>query len=340
MVMSSHCRLPLPLVLGLSLSGAAVAWVATRVDLNGLGQAFGRLDWRWLPVLVLTYLSSFLIRGVRWQLMLRPIKSLGWTTATANVIVGFMANNLLPARLGEVVRAYILGRWEGVSKVSVLSSVLVERIFDGLALLVIFTSTAYLGSFAPEHELLISRVGTLAAVLFLGAMAGVLLARIRPNWLLGLLKIFVFWAPQEVKDKIFGLCDRGLHAVAFLRLDWTLPVFLLLSMAVWLVEGVVFLLALPAMSLTANPVLAYFTLGLVSFGILLPSAPGYVGVFQGCCLIAFAAFAIPEEIALSYGLIVHASQFIPTTLIGLIYLGFKGLSLKAIWRESQRQKES
>ena len=101
-----------------------------------------------------------------------------------------------------------------------------------------------------------------------------------------------------------------------------------------------FLLALPAMSLTATPVLAYFTLGLVSFGILLPSAPGYVGVFQGCCLIAFAAFAIPEEIALSYGLIVHASQFIPTTLIGLLYLGFKGLSLKAIWRESQRQKES
>lgn len=317
------------LLLGILISLLALIWIGRATDLPSLFQAFDRMDWRWTPLLVLVYLSGFLLRGLRWQIMLRPMKPVAWTSSTAIVIIGYAANNVLPARLGELVRVYSLHRRERIPAASALASVAVERIFDGLALLAIFVVTAVLGVFAPEHERIVERVGIAVAVVFLGGLAVVLLGRLRSAWVEALLLLPTGLFPPRLAERVRGLAHAAFAAVSFLRVDASLPMFVFLSLAIWLVEGGMFWLGLYAFGLPAGPLTAYFTLALVNFGLIVPSAPAYVGVFEGCTILAFAAFGQSQEIALSYSILIHFLQFAPITLLGLVLVNDFRISLTA-----------
>lgn len=322
----------LGLSLGLAVSAGAVGWLATQVDGRSLASAFGQLSPGWIPVLIGIYLAGFLVRGWRWQLMLRPVKRIPFWTSTGIVIVGYMANNLLPARMGELVRAAALARRERVSGVTAFSSIAVERIFDGLALLGIFAVSARFGTFLPEHQALVDGVEKMATLVFCGAAAGVVVARLRPAWALALVALCARPFPSFLGDRLLGFTRRALDAIAFLEADARLPLFLGLSCLVWLVEGAMYWAALQAFHLDPDPVVAYFTLGFANFGILVPSAPGYVGLFQTCMVLSFGAMGLSESVALSYSVVLHACQFFPITLLGLAILPRLGYSLASLGR--------
>jgi hypothetical protein len=307
----------------------ALIWIARQIDLALLLRALSRVDWAWTPLLVAVYLSSFLLRGLRWQIMLRPMKPIAWSSSTAILVVGFAANNVLPARLGELVRAYALRQREGISATGALASAAVERIFDGLTLLAIFAITAALAVFDPTHERIAERVRAAAAVVFLGGLAVVLVGRLWPARLEALLRLATAPLPARVAETVQNLARSALGAVSFLRVDTGLLLSVLLSVVIWLVEGAVFWLGLRAFSLPADPLTAYFTLAFVNFGLILPSAPGYVGVFEGCTILAFAAFGYPQEIALSYSIVIHFLQLAPISLLGLLLVNVFGVSLTA-----------
>ena len=142
-----------------------------------------------------------------------------------------------------------------------------------------------------------------------------------------------------VKGLVLQLWRLALGALAFLRLDRTLLLVVLLSLAVWLIEGAVLWLGLLAFGLEPDPRIAYFTLVLIGIGVAVPSAPGYFGVFEACVILAFAAFALSREVALSYALVVHALQFAVIGVAGLVSLQVLGLSfgrLRQLGRETAR----
>ena len=317
----SH-RLLMRLVLGILVSAAALVIVAWRINWVELGGVLSRVAWVWLPILGLVYLISFPIRGFRWQLMLHEITPITLPRSMAIISIGYCANNLLPARLGEFIRAAILAKAEKVSKVTAITSIGVERIFDGLSLVFIFALTSIVGSyggrFQPEAQSLIRYVGIVAGAFFI-SLAGIFtLARIRPDWVKCLAGAVAQRLPDRPAAHIYNLVDGVLSAISFLRFDMRLLLILLLSIVIWAVEGFMFLVGMTAIGVPADPLVAYFTLAIVNFGILIPSAPGYVGIFQGCTVIAFGAIGHTIEIALGYSILVHSMQFLPITIVGLL----------------------
>ena len=148
-------------VIGIGLSIAIIVWIVHKIDFVLVRKSFGELKLYWVVIMVAVYLLGFLIRGVRWHFMLSPIKHVGIRVATEGVIVGYMANNILPARAGEVVRAVFVGLRESMSKASVLGTVLVERVFDGLVIVGILMFCSLLSKPAnPQHGM----VGSIVVV--------------------------------------------------------------------------------------------------------------------------------------------------------------------------------
>jgi hypothetical protein len=137
-----------------------------------------------------------------------------------------------------------------------------------------------------------------------------------------------------------GVVDDLLQGIQFFSWNLTTAAVVLLSVVVWTLEGSVFWLGLHAFGLPADLYLAMLTLAFVNLSILVPSAPGYVGVFQGSTILAFAAFGIGESQALTYSLVIHATHYLPITSLGLVILSYYGLSLSWLRSTSTRSTEN
>ena len=279
--------------------------------------------------MVLVYLVGFIIRGLRWRIMLYPLKPISLRSASELVVIGYMANNILPARLGEFVRAYIAGRKEGIRKVSVFASIAVERIFDGLVLVGIFSTTALFSHFDSYSLDIIRNVGASAIFIFVIALSFVLTARLKRSWIETLTVAITGKLSRKLSQKAGSIVSNILDATSFLKVDKTLPLFLLLSILVWVIEGGVFWIGLVAFGLNPDYHLAYFTLAFVNLGTLVPSAPAHVGIFQGCTILAFSFFGLAKNTALAYSITVHALMVVPITLLGLSFINLYGVSLSS-----------
>lgn len=264
--------------------------------------------------MVLVYCLGFVLRAWRWKLLLPRGILIG--DSLGAVVLGYAANNVLPARLGEIVRAQAIGQKCQISRSLALASIFVERVFDGLVL----TGLLYLGikgSVIPDWA---SSVGVLGLSIFGGALVFILLlALTRPLWTL---KIELL--PSLKLRKILKQFAKGLTLVGRNRF---LPFTILgLTFTVWLVEGTMFYVAIKAFELQVPTTAALFVMGLVNLGILVPSAPGYLGAFQYFGILAFSAWQIPAEKALGCIVLIHACQYLPITLWGLSYIPYFGFS--------------
>ncbi|NQU83731.1 MAG: flippase-like domain-containing protein [Parcubacteria group bacterium] len=319
----------LTLILGIFISIAAFVWVFLKIDLVSLKDGFSQIKIIWILPMIAIYLFGFLVRGMRWRLMLKPIKNISLKSSSGLVIMGYAANNILPARLGEVVRAYVAGKKEGISRVGALSSIAIERIFDGMALVGILALATLIGNFSPESTQVIRSIGIFTALIFGVALTFVILIRFKRVWMWKFVSKVSKRFPAEISKKIESTTYSILHSFTFIKLDKSLFLVFLLSVLVWIIEGGVFVFGLMAVGLPVSFLLAYFTLSFLNLGLMAPSAPAYIGVFHGLAVLSLGFFGIDENIALIYGIIVHVTMVLPITIIGLALGNIYGTSL---WR--------
>ena len=267
------------------------------------------------PILMIgTYCLGFLIRAVRWKFLLPhgiPIAdSLG------AVVLGYAANNVLPARLGELVRVQAIGRKCEISRSLALASVFVERIFDGLVL----TGLLYLGIRGQDVPSWALSVGFLGLGIFGGASSFVLiLAFTRSLWQT---KINAF--PSSKLINILGQFAKGFTLIGRnVQLPFTI---IGLTIFVWLVEGVMFYIAIQSFDIKVPSTAALFVMGLINLGILIPAAPGYLGAFQYFGVLALSPWQVNSAEALACVVLIHACQYLPITLWGFFYLRYFGFS--------------
>jgi glycosyltransferase 2 family protein len=260
------------------------------------------------------YCFGFVLRSWRWKLLLPH--GIVLRDSLAAVVLGYAANNILPARLGEIVRAQALGQKAKVSRSLALASIFVERVFDGLVL----TGLLYLGIRGSEIPTWASSVGVLGLSLFGGALIFILLLILTRSLWSNKIELL----PSLKLRQILQQFARGLTLVGRHRF---LPLTIFgLSLTVWLVEGIMFYIAIEAFALDAPPTAALFVMGVINLGILVPSAPGYLGAFQYFGLLAFSAWKVPTEEALACIVMVHACQYLPITFWGLSYIPYFGFS--------------
>jgi glycosyltransferase 2 family protein len=318
-------------VVGLASSGIFVALSLRRIDLSGLGHMLVTAQWwPWYVLAPVIYMAGHFVRGVRCRRILRPHGDISTWDATNVVITGYGANNVLPARMGELVRAYMLTRVARVSLSLSLAITFLERFLDGLVITGVLLVAA---SFTPLPEWG-RRLLWLASAVFLAALSGVIVVMVAKPSVLRVVRAVTGRFPAAVGNRLTSIVDRAIGATDCLRDAPLAAEIILLSAGVWLVEGGMFLVILPAFGLPAKPLWAALALAVTNLGILFPSSPGYIGPFHYFCMQALLMVGVPRETALGYAIMTHLLYYIPVTIWGLSALAVYGVDMSTATRGS------
>jgi uncharacterized protein (TIRG00374 family) len=310
-------------------AGVAVSlvclWLAFRgLELAEVGHALaGARYWLLVPALAL-YFAGVWVRAVRWRRLLLPVAAVTSARLFPIVVIGYMANDVLPARLGEVVRCYVLRRREGVPASVGLGTVLLERVMDGITMLALMAvALPFLPFSAGLYRLMAG-----AAALFGVAVVVLVVLTTRPALAARLVTAVTRAFPAGPRERLAGFALSFFSGLAALGgVGPTLRIFLL-SCAAWLLEGGMYFVLMFAFPMVPSAALALLTTAVANLGTLIPASPGYVGVFDFLGRSVLGQFGVPEATALAYVLVVHTALVLPVTLLGFWYtwrLG--GLSL-------------
>lgn len=327
--------------LGIATSLLFLYWAFARIELVGLVSALRGADYTWLlPALALYFLSVYL-RGWRWNLLLSPLKDVPPGVLFRVVVIGLTANNTLPARLGELVRCYVLGSREGLSKSSVLATVVVERVFDSLTMLaIILLGAALLAPVLVEHELLQTRLLFLSGGLLLAILGIFLWAAARPGQAQRLAGLILRPLPPALRERLERLLHSFLQGLAILRGPRGVVVLMLWSSLIWALEASKYWVIMQGFQFRTSFMVLALAMAVANLGSALPAAPGYVGTFEFLTAQVLLLFGVSMEMGLSYALVLHAALYFPVTLLGFYYAWREGLSLRQVERAAELTLEA
>jgi len=312
------------LVLGVGVGVALFLFAMRGVDLKSLKDALLHANyWLLAPIIGLTLLA-FYVRAVRWGLLLRTVKSaIPASNLFSATMIGFAANNLLPARLGEFVRAWAIGRSERISRSAAFATVVVERIVDVFALLFFFCLALLLHPFTATVRrggwMLLGVNAILLIVLVLAERHPERVSAVS-GWALGHL-------PGKIGRRVHGLLDNFVVGLGVLRQGPAIGGVIAYSILMYALTLASIQAALMAFSFHVPWYASIVLLVSTSLGIIVAPTPGYVGAMQVACVWGLSLFGVDKSRAFSFSLYYHVSQFLPITLLGLWYLARQGLSL-------------
>ncbi|MBN1641975.1 MAG: flippase-like domain-containing protein [Anaerolineae bacterium] len=318
--------------IGLAISALFLFLAVRDVDLATAWGYVRTAEWRYLVAGWFCLLLSYVLRIWRWRAIVQAIGPVPFSTLGQVYMVGFMANNVLPARIGEVVRAYLLGQASQVSAASALGTIAVERVFDVIVALLFLILGTTLGSPADiRGSVWVGGVLVAGLVAFLVALAlwgeqlsdrgASVVARFRPEWgrRVGSLG----------RSFVLGLRAVGTPGRAARTMFW--------SLGVWGLFVAYAALVMRAYGLRTTLFGALFLLGMGGLGVSIPSAPGNVGTLEGAYVLALQLLSVGDPSSrVSFALTYHVVEWVTTGAIGLLCLGSLGLSFRQISRIAQQ----
>jgi uncharacterized protein (TIRG00374 family) len=270
--------------------------------------------------------ATFPLRTVRWRVILRDAdgRPFPWGPLWHATAVGFMANNLLPARAGEFARAYLAKRQLPVRFTTALASIGVERVFDGLVMVALLAAAIAAPSF-PRHTTIggaaLSRIATWAAALFGAMLVVALLVVHRPAPWVGLVRGALHAVlPARHAERLTRLVEGLVAGLSVLKSPERFAGVIVWSLVLWLVNGLSFAVCFRAFGLPIPWEGAFLLQGLIGFGVALPSSPGFFGPFEAVTRITLGLYAIGADQAVSYAVAYHLGGFVPITVLGLYSL--------------------
>ncbi len=299
-----------------------------KLDLREVGSAILEANYLFVAPALLATFFGYLLRTARWRVILMPSKEVSAGRLFPLLIIGFAVNNLLPARIGEFVRAYLLGEKEGISKSLSFATVVVERILDGLTLIFSLFLVSLLFALPGWGR----KMGFLSALFFGGALVFLFLllyGREQTSRAVGWLV-----NPLGLAARAIQVADSFVGGVEALRRRRLIPSLVLLSTLVWSCEAMAYLFLTLAFPISLFPltrvVAALFVMVVANLGVLIPSSPGYIGTFHFFAMSALTVFGAARETALSYAVVSHAMQYLLVTGLGLLFIWRENLSLLMI----------
>jgi uncharacterized protein (TIRG00374 family) len=288
-----------------------------------------------LIIAVILATATFLLRTARWRVLLRNPDGtpVSWSALWHATAMGFMANNTLPLRLGELVRSYAASRLGGVSITAALSSIAVERALDALTLVGLL-AFALLQAGLPADTVVATAVGdvrldavvTRAGIFCVLVFAGALFVVLFPRAAERLVHLVIPF--RRVAERLVTLIEGLRQGFGALRSPARLGVAVFWSLSHWLLNGAAFYVAFAAFGIQVGFAGALLVQSLLTFGIAAPSTPGYFGVFELVVAAALALFGVPAAVGVAYGITYHITTFVPITLLGLWSLARTGLSVR------------
>ncbi|MBW2090511.1 MAG: flippase-like domain-containing protein [Deltaproteobacteria bacterium] len=303
----------------------------------------------WLLLVSLPFLFlAFWARALRWRYMLLKSDRLSMHSVFGATMIGFMSLNIFPFRIGDFIRAYVLGSREGLSTSAVFATIVVERLFDGFTLLFILFISIFLLPFPLDPEVIdwVRAFSYLGIAIYLLALAVVLLIAFRQFVIIRLAEK-LFSPTPRLKAKAVQLIHsfaEGLTTIDSFRLFMIIVSY---SVLVWFFAALFYWVIMFGFLFPDGANLgvrvgfpgSLFVLGIICLGIMIPAGPGFVGTFELACIMAMKALGVAGPTAESYAIVSHALQFIPITLAGIIYLYIQHFSFKVIQKGEEKSQE-
>ncbi len=320
--------------LGVVLSLTFLTLALRDLHLGEVWDAMRRAQYGWVVPGLAVYFLSVYVRSWRWAYLLRAAKPLRAARLFPITVIGYMGNDIFPFRLGEVLRAYVLWRKEGVNFGTTFTTAIAERLFDGLTML-LFVVVGLL--FIPLSALLRPLVVVAGAVfvtallLFLGLASRPALLRSVAQRLIGIL------IPQRLRPPLLGLVEGVITGLAVFRNGLDVLVTFVLTLLVWLLEVGKYWLVSQAFALHLSFPAIMLMSGTVNLLTALPSLPGYVGTFE-LGIKVLQAIGVPANAAGSYILVLHALLWFPIVALGLVFFLREGLSWSEVQTAAQLEK--
>jgi len=335
----------LHLVAGITVSVGCLLWATWDLlqdddALSRIGDAFSRADYRSLLPIWVVLAVFYLLKAWRWRWLLRPVGDFHTVRELIPpTMIGFAFNNLLPAHLGDFVRVYVFARKVQVSATAVLSTVVLERVFDIAAILLLMGIGLV---FVPGLDPAVHR----AAWAFAGGAGGVVVAAV----------LYVMWTrpfvalaeallarlpliPPRLQSKLVTMLEAGAAGLAALKSPVLLAGIGASSLGQWLLNGTLIYLSLWSFNVAVSPLVACIVLGVVALGVAVPSSPGYFGVIQFCFMAVLKLFGADEADVFAASVYYHLSQYIPVTLVGLYYFNTTGLKFSEVEAAAEARNE-
>ncbi|MCE7861145.1 MAG: UPF0104 family protein [Chloroflexi bacterium CFX2] len=312
-------------------------WLALRgLKLGDFWGAMQKANYIWLAPGIMVYFVGVWVRAWRWHYLLGPIKKIPTKTMFPVTTIGYMGNNIYPARAGEVLRAVVLKRKEGVSVSASLATIIVERIFDGVVMLAfVFVNLTELAKLTDASGFVgnIQQVAVIGTGVFLGALIVFLLAAMFPQktmkvsqWMM---RIFV---PQRFHARLTNIINKFLDGLASLRSPFNVLMVFLTSVFIWLLETGKYWFVMHAFDFNVSFFALMLMNGIVNLATTIPSAPGYIGTFDAPGIAVLTAYGVDHATAAGYTLVLHVALWVPITALGAYYLAREGIK----WNESLR----
>lgn len=326
---------------GIIISAVFLYFSLRGLHLSEVWIALREANYLWLVPGVVVYFIGVWFRAWRWHYMLRPLKKIPTNTMFPIVCIGYMGNNVYPARAGEVLRAAVLKQREGVPISASLATVIVERIFDGVVMLAfVFLNLPELARLTEDTGVVegfnIPQIAIGGAVAFLGALLIFIAAAMFPKVTERLVDAGVSrLVPQRFREKTRDLAMRFLTGLESLRSPFEVLMIFFTTVLIWLMETAKYWFVMHAFPFPVE--VSFFTLmlmnGVVNLATTLPSAPGYVGTFDLPGIAVLVAYGVPRALAASYTLVLHGALWFPVTLLGAYYYFRQPLR----WRKDMQQ---
>jgi glycosyltransferase 2 family protein len=319
------------LLFGILVSVFFVWFALRKMELDQVAGYLRSADYWWIIPGVIVYFFAVLARTWRWHYLLRPLKPVPLIRLFPITCIGYFGNNVYPARAGEVIRAFVLRGTEGIAVSASLATIIIERVFDGLVMLIfVFFAMPFVG---VEHIPVVYRVTVIvASIAFFAALLVFLWMAWDQPRATRLYRFFSHLLPERFRAPADSFFDRFMGGLYFLRSGRDVLMVFVTSIVIWLLETVKYWLVMQAFAFSVSFIGLMLMNGVVNLTTTLPSAPGYVGTFEVGALV-LEALGIDYNLALGYTIVLHAALWFPITALGAWFMWRQGVK----WRDFERR---
>lgn len=330
--------------LGILISVVLMYFSLRHLQLGEAWDAIKTAEYWWLIPGIAVYFLAVWVRSWRWHYLLRPLKNVPTRKMFPVVAIGYMGNNIYPYRAGELLRAVVLKRREGVPVSASLATIIVERVFDGVVMLAfVFLNLGELSGLNDSSGFVgsIRNLAVYGAVIFIAVLVVFLVAAMLPHqtrkasdWVINRI------VPRRFREKFTGFTHRFLDGLESLRSPADVLMVFVTSVIIWLLETGKYWLVMHAFPFRVSFFALMLMNGIVNLATTIPSAPGYVGTFDAPGIALLNAYGVPNAVSVGYTLVLHVALWLPITAVGFYYFTKEGLTWGQVPLDETEQEVS
>jgi uncharacterized protein (TIRG00374 family) len=314
----------LGLLISFSISIIFLFLALKKVDVKEIGGSLINANLFYFFLTILITFIAFFLRAVRWKVLLSPIKSFPLVVVFNATMIGFMCNYTLPARVGEVVRAYLIGTRGSISKSAAFATIIVERVMD-LFTLLLFAAIILIFFSVP---LFLKKIGFTIFILNILVFLFLVIIQKKSVLFIRIIEKPLSLFGKKIKERVKVLLSAFIEGLDILGNPSSFVMASFISLGIWIITGLHFYVLFFSLPIRLPLHAAFLDMVILTFGIMIPSTSGFIGTFQFFVKEGLMIFNIDPNMALSYSILLYATQFLLVVGVGLISLWVWGLNFK------------